>query len=68
MFLTEQNMKELTGRVRPCAQIRWLKDNDWPFEINALGHPVVLRSVAVAKLGGNGQDDGPRLRLDDEAA
>jgi len=68
MLLTEQELKELTGRVRPSAQVRWFKAHGWPFEQDADGRPKVLRSVSVARLGGSAQNDGPSLRLDDEAA
>ncbi len=69
MFLTESALHELTGRQRPSAQIRWLRAHGWPFEINALGRPVVLQAVAVVRLGGTPQNEAPKLRLvNDEAA
>lgn len=68
MLLASQDIKDLTGRIRPAAQIRWLKEHSWPFEVGADGRPKVLRSVAVARLGGSTQNEGPSLRLDHEAA
>jgi hypothetical protein len=68
MLLTEQDIKELTGRQRPTAQVRWLKAHGWPFEVDADGRPKVLRAVSVARLGGQAQNDGPSLRFDHEAA
>lgn len=68
MLLTATEISEITGYTRPSAQIRWLKAHGWPFEIGASGRPVVLRSVAVARLGGSVENIGPSLRLPDEAA
>lgn len=45
MLLTRDDVKQLTGRKRPAAQIAWLKDNGWKFSVNALGEP----NVAVAE-------------------
>jgi len=67
MFLTADELKTLTGMQRPSAQVRWLRAHRWPFEVNALGDPVVLRSVAVARLGGSTQNE-PKLRLPNAAA
>jgi len=64
VLLSDQELKELTGRARPSAQARWLKANGWPFVINSDGRPKVLRSVAFARLGGGAQNSGgPTLRL-----
>lgn len=68
MLLAPQEIKELTAYTRPSAQIRWLKSHGWPFEVGADGRPKVLRSVAVARLGGTAQNSGPSLRFDHEAA
>lgn len=68
MFLSQNELASLTGRCRPSAQIRWLRAQGWPFEINALGRPVVLQAVAVARLGGAPQNDAPKLRLFDHEA
>ncbi len=68
MLLANQELKDLTGYVRPSAQARWLKAHGWPFELDAHRRPKVLRSVAVARLGGSAQNEGPSLRLDHEAA
>ncbi|MCG9057457.1 DUF4224 domain-containing protein [Laribacter hongkongensis] len=31
------------GFIHPADQRRWLTDKGWLFEINAAGHPVLLR-------------------------
>ena len=63
MFLTRKEMADLTGYERPSAQTRWFKQRGWPFEISALGEPKVLRTVAIARLGGSPQNEEPQLRL-----
>jgi hypothetical protein len=62
MFLTEEEVRELTGLVRPAAQVRWLKEHSYPFEVNAKGHPKVLKSVVEKRLGGKLSSE-PQLRL-----
>jgi hypothetical protein len=44
-FLTEEEMRQLTGRTLKAYQIQWLKEQAIPFRINAIGHPVVVRAV-----------------------
>jgi hypothetical protein len=46
MFLTGKEVCNLTGYVRPSAQIRWLQEHGWRFSVNALGKPI----VALAEL------------------
>jgi len=52
MFLTDNELRQLTGLQRPSAQIRWLQDNGWKFTVNALGDPVVAIAEASRKLVG----------------
>jgi hypothetical protein len=61
MFLTPDELKSLTGYVRPSAQIRWLRTRGYRFEIGGDGLPKILRSAVLAKLGGSISE--PRLRL-----
>lgn len=35
LTLSARQLKDLTGRIQPAAQIRWLKDRDWLFETGA---------------------------------
>lgn len=49
MFLTQQEIEQLTGRKRPSHQVRVLKKQGIPFQLRPQGStlwPVVLR-VAV---------------------
>lgn len=51
MFLSDADLHELTGYVKPSAQRKWLEKKHWPFEVSALGRPRVLRAFAEKKLG-----------------
>lgn len=41
MFLTAEQLRELTGYVKPSKQIEWLRRNAVPHFVNAAGRPVV---------------------------
>lgn len=62
MFLSKDQLEELTDRSRPTAQIRWLEANGYPFDISAEGVPKVLCSVVENRLGGT-IERKPKLRL-----
>jgi hypothetical protein len=53
MFLTAQELRDLTGYQRQFDQRRWLGQHHWAHETNASGRPIVLRSYAETKLGGH---------------
>jgi hypothetical protein len=44
-FLTEAELRTLTGRAIKAKQIEWLKGQAIPFHVSATGHPVVVRSA-----------------------
>jgi hypothetical protein len=50
MFLTPDELHDLTGRRRPSAQIRWLRDHCWTFAERADGRPAVSRREAERQL------------------
>jgi hypothetical protein len=50
MFLTADELAELTGRIRPSAQIRWLLEHHWAYAVRADGRPVVSRREAERQL------------------
>ena len=50
MFLTNEEIVALTGYRRYSAQLRWLADHGYRFEVNALGRPVVLASSVEHRL------------------
>ena len=52
MFLNSDELADLTGKKQSRKQALWLSQNGYPFEVNAAGHPRVLRAFVVKKLGG----------------
>ena len=52
MFLTRQQLRELTGTSHKSKQLEWLADRQYAFELDRNGRPVVLRSHVEQKLGG----------------
>lgn len=60
MFLTTAEIRTLTGRQRPSAQARWLRDHGYRHTVNAQGAPVVAVAEANRKLvGGTRQAQEP---------
>jgi hypothetical protein len=45
LFLNDDQLKELTGRVVRRCQIESLRQMGIPFRVNAAGRPVVCRSA-----------------------
>jgi hypothetical protein len=52
VFLTPDDLRQLTGLRRPSSQYEWLLRDGWPVQRDAKGRPLVLRSVVEARLGG----------------
>jgi hypothetical protein len=50
MFLTADELRELTGYRRPSKQIEWLRERHWRFELNAAGHPRVARAYLERRM------------------
>lgn len=50
IFLTQEEIRELTDLKIPKAQMRWLQKNSYPFEVAASGKPKVLREYVMSKL------------------
>lgn len=53
MFLTSDEIRTLTGYKRGADQCTWLEKHGYTFNKNALGLPIVSRSHAEMKLGGD---------------
>ena len=51
MFLTPEELHDLTDKSRADAQIRWLTKHGYRFEVSSLGRPKVLRSTVLDRLG-----------------
>lgn len=43
-------IRQITGKKRVSAQVRWLQRHGWIFVVNGSGKVVVARSQAEAKL------------------
>lgn len=64
MFLSDDDLFELTGYRRNADRRRWLKNHGWKFETNAItGRPVVLRSYAESRLSGEVIKAEPKLNM-----
>ena len=57
MFLSEDDLYNLTGFKRYSAQARWLRENRFEFVLRANGQPRVLRVHLDARLGGTVTDN-----------
>ena len=51
MFLTADDIADLTGYVVPAYQIKWLDRNGYPFDVSAGGRPKVLRAYIEQRHG-----------------
>ena len=49
MFLTDEELFELTGYHQAKKQIAMLKKQGVPFYVNAAGHPRVARAIIEGK-------------------
>ena len=65
MFLTAEELTEMTGYQKYAAQQRWLKEQRIPFLIGGDGMPRVLRATVLVIFGGasNAEPTGPKLRF-----
>ena len=53
MFLTRDELIELTGYKNRPGQIRWLAERGYKFELGRDRRPRVLKAVIIQALGGN---------------
>jgi hypothetical protein len=51
MFLTAEELRELTGYTYHSRQIDWLRRHNWKFEVTAQHRPKVARSYFDSRLG-----------------
>jgi hypothetical protein len=49
MFLTAEQLAELTGYRKPALQRRWLANNGYSFDVRGDGKPVVSRAHYEAR-------------------
>lgn len=50
LFLSSNELRELTDLRIAKAQMRWLDKNKYPYEVSAAGKPKVLRSLVLDRL------------------
>lgn len=63
MFMTPDEVADMTGYIRPKDQLKWLDAERFGYVVGADGKPKVLRQVVIARLGGSETKRGPELRL-----
>ena len=63
MFLSANELADLTGRTRASAQVRWLAGNGLRFVLGADGRPRVLRAEVEGKLLSKRPAREPRVRV-----
>lgn len=51
MFLSEQELRELTGYAYASKQIEWLRRNNWKFEVTAHQRHKVARGYFDVRMG-----------------
>ena len=51
LFLTPEEVEQLTGFRTPARQVAWLRDKGWRFEINGNRRAIVARKYAEKMLG-----------------
>lgn len=52
MFLSPDELKDLTGYKLRACQRRWLADHGWKFEVDRRGFPKVLRAELERRMLG----------------
>jgi hypothetical protein len=51
LFLTPDELSELTGRTSAAGQRKWLDANGYRFAVNANNQPKVAREYVLTRLG-----------------
>jgi hypothetical protein len=59
IFLSRDEIKDLTGYVRAADQVRWLKSHRITHLVNAAGIPIVSRATIENVLGLPGTSSAP---------
>ena len=52
MFLTPDEVADMTGYTKTRYQIQWLNAERFGYVVSSKGEPKVLRAVVVGRLGG----------------
>jgi hypothetical protein len=51
LFLTSEELAELTGRTSAAGQRKWLDAKGYRFAVNANNRPIVAREYVLTRLG-----------------
>lgn len=51
MFLTDDELFELTGYKSAQKQVKWLINRGWVYQLNRIGRPKVDREYCRSKMG-----------------
>lgn len=51
LFLTPEEVEQLTGFRAPARQVAWLREKGWRFEINGNRRAIAARKYAEKMLG-----------------
>lgn len=51
LFLSKEEVADLTGFKLHSKQCAWLRGNGWVFELNANRRPIIGRAYAMQRLG-----------------
>ena len=60
IYLTIEELREITGRVKASAQIRWLRGQGFTVVPRADGRPLVSRSHFETVMGGQHYSSKPK--------
>jgi ribulose bisphosphate carboxylase small subunit len=63
MFLTVDELKELTGFSYSSKQVEWLLKRGWKFEVNGRKKPKVAKSYFELKMCGRTSEKSPEDSL-----
>lgn len=60
LTLARDNLEELTGRSQPAAQIRWLNERRWVYDVGLDGQPKVALAYFERRMV-RGEDSPPNI-------
>lgn len=64
LFLSQEELAELTGYSLAAWQRKWLDAHGYRYEKSAIGRPIVLKAYVTAKLSGGEPVAGAKMNLD----
>lgn len=59
LFLTKDELADLTGRRKGKLQVEWLRKHGWRFDTNACGAPKVARAYFEQRMVGEAATPAP---------